>query len=138
MLTTTYIEGRPSTADYLSLRHAAGWYAFDQERANASLNNSLYIIHVRCGNEVIGFGRVVGDGQAYFYIQDILVAPEFRRRGIGTQIVKQLMSYLDSVAPENSGAFIGLMIAPGLLEFYTKFGFQQFTEQKPALKIWRK
>ena len=39
----------------------------------------------------IGMGRVVGDGAMYSYVQDVVVAPEYQRRGIGTEMLRVLI-----------------------------------------------
>jgi hypothetical protein len=32
------------------------------------------------GNDVIGFGKVIGDEGVYLYIQDVILLPEFQDR----------------------------------------------------------
>jgi GNAT superfamily N-acetyltransferase len=80
-------------------------------------------------------GRVVGDGAAYFYLQDVVVLPEFQRQGIGTAIVEKLLQYLgDSVAP---GAFVGLFAADGAAQFYESFGFVRRDAERPGMQWTR-
>ena len=43
-------------------------------------------------------GRLVGDGAMYWYLQEIIILPQFQRKGIGTMIVNYLVDY----ARENS------------------------------------
>lgn len=128
---------RPGTTEYLDLRQRVGWHTFDFDRADRALDRSVFMVCMRMESELIGFGRIVGDGQVYFYLQDILVRPEHQGKGIGTRILDALMRFLDERAPHDSGAFIGLMIAPGLLSFYKKAGFGEFPAATPALRIWR-
>ena len=73
------------------------------------------------GEQLAGFGRVVGDGHLYFYIQDLIVAPTYRGRGVGKQIMERLIEEIKNRA--TSGAMIGLMSAHGKEAFYEKFGF---------------
>lgn len=133
-----FIEGKPDVQQYLNLRSLVGWHILSIPRANNSLDNSLFIIHVVKNNELIAFGRVVGDGYMYFYIQDIIVHPDYQRKGIGTKIMENIMIFLEISAPKKCGAFIGLMIANGLLGFYSRFGFVEFNSLTPSMKIWRK
>ena len=49
------------------------------EVAEISLQNSIYCITVKDNNQIIGMGRIVGDGAIYFYIQDIVVHPEYQK-----------------------------------------------------------
>jgi GNAT superfamily N-acetyltransferase len=61
-------------------------------------------------------GRVVGDGGIYFYVQDVIVVPEWQRRGIGSEIMNAIMAFVGSNA--SPGAFVGLMAARGAAQFY--------------------
>ncbi|WP_394325988.1 GNAT family N-acetyltransferase, partial [Methanosarcina horonobensis] len=44
-------------------------------------------------NNIIDFGRVIGDRGIYLYIQDIIVLPEFQGHGIGKHIMCAVMNY---------------------------------------------
>lgn len=46
------------------------------------------------GSQLIGFGRVISDDIFLFQLSDVMVRPEFRKRGIGLQILKQLLDAL--------------------------------------------
>ncbi|HET9240385.1 MAG TPA: GNAT family N-acetyltransferase [Oligoflexus sp.] len=46
------------------------------------------------GSRLIGFGRVISDDIFLFQLTDVMVRPEFRKRGIGLQILKQLLDAL--------------------------------------------
>lgn len=82
-------------------------------------------------------GRIVGDGHVYFYVQDVIVVPEYQQAGLGKSIVERLMQFLDRAAPAKSGAFLGLMTEPHLTRFYDRFGFETYPVNVPAMRIWR-
>jgi GNAT superfamily N-acetyltransferase len=46
------------------------------------------------GSRLIGFGRVISDDIFLFQLSDVMVRPEFRKQGIGLQILKQLLDAL--------------------------------------------
>jgi GNAT superfamily N-acetyltransferase len=46
------------------------------------------------GSQLVGFGRVISDDIFLFQLSDVMVRPEFRKRGIGLQILKQLLDAL--------------------------------------------
>ena len=87
------------------------------------------------GNKVIGCGRIAGDGGLYFYVQDVIIQPGYQRHGLGTLVMGKLMDYLNRTATQ--GAFIGLMSAPGLEEFYGRFGFTSYPDDSPGMLIWK-
>lgn len=66
-------------------------------------------------------GRVVGDGIICFYIQDVVVLPQYRKQGIGHEIVDNLLSWIKKRAQDNS--VIALMSSKGTEPFYEKLGF---------------
>ncbi|MEM6792812.1 MAG: GNAT family N-acetyltransferase [Acidobacteriota bacterium] len=130
-------DGALTVAAYQKLRAEAGWHELEPARARAALERSIFTTTARVGEEVVGCGRIVGDGQIYFYIQDVLVTPNLRGRGVGSALMGRLMNFLEGAAPRRSGAFFGLMIAPGLEDFYAKFGFEPLAVDSPFMAIWR-
>ena len=120
------IEARaPTPAEYGSLCAAVGWdEAINFDVAPLSLQRSLFAVTaVATGDDTwaIGMGRIVGDGAIYFYIQDIVVRPEWQGLGVGRAIMDTLMAWLRDHAPER--AFVGLFAAAGREGFYAHYGF---------------
>ncbi|GIP27231.1 N-acetyltransferase [Paenibacillus sp. J23TS9] len=118
------LKRMPTIAEYINLCNAVGWKAFmNFEVAEESLNQSLFGVVIQYKDEIVGMGRVVGDGKIYFYIQDIAVMPEHQSKGIGSMIMEAISEYLNENAPEKS--FIGLFAAKGKEPFYNKYGFNK-------------
>ncbi len=134
------VEGIPPLEAYQHLRRSAGWYCTDDEATATGLENSLYSLVAEIDSKIIGCARLVGDGQLYFYLQDVIVLPPYQGRGIAKALTARLMQYLEEKAPPNS--FIGLMAAKGVAGFYEKFGFSKRDEEAPGMyrvhKIERK
>ena len=122
ILEIRYVEEKPDAKKWLELRAIVGLYGHDRplEIAKKGLENSLYVVCVYNGEELIGMARVIGDGYTCFYIQDVLVNPEYQGRGIGKEIMKRILNYLKDV---DKTAIIGLMSSKGKESFYEKFGF---------------
>ncbi len=117
-----YIEEKPTASEYNSIRKHAGWDEFpDVQAVEDGLRNTLFNLCVRENGNLIGFGRVIGDAAITFYIQDVIVRNDYQKCGIGTQIMKHIMSYISEAASEN--AIIGLFSAKGKEAFYERFGF---------------
>lgn len=130
-------EKHPTVDEYRRLRAAADWDELNTRAMSTGLRNSLYAVCAVCDGQVIGCGRIVGDGGAYFYIQDVIVLPEHRGRGIGRRIMDSLLKYLDFRAEQN--AFVGLMAADGAAGFYEPYGFVRRPEGRPGMfKVWGK
>ncbi len=111
----------PSVEEFLNLRSKIGWGELDFNLAKTSLNNSLFHVIVRDKSQLIGIGRVVGDGAMYFYIQDVIVDPSYQNSGVGSSLMERIENYLSVSAQE--GSTIGLLAAKGKEAFYTRYGY---------------
>ncbi len=131
------VERSPTKDEYNKLRGLVGWHSIPSERIEKGLNQSLYAICIERQGELVAFGRVVGDGYIYFYIQDVIVSPKFQNNGLGNKIMDSLMKFIDKKAPKKTGAYVGVMIAPGLESFYKKYGFNLLPNNSPAMGMWR-
>jgi GNAT superfamily N-acetyltransferase len=128
------IEKIPTVREYQFLRASVGWRNYSETAVERSLQNSLYSLCAIDRNTVVGFGRLVGDGHLYFYLQDIMVLPEYQGHGIGYGITEKIDLYVKSIAPP--GAFFGLMAAAGAAGLYEKFGFQPRSPEMPGMCKW--
>ncbi|VFM97556.1 MAG: Acetyltransferase (GNAT) domain-containing protein [Candidatus Kentron sp. G] len=131
------LEKLPTPYEYNRLRKSVGWHCIDNERAETALNSSLFSVCAIGEERLAGLGRVTGDGAVYFYVQDIIVLPEFQGSGTGRKIMERVMGYLDESAPAGSGAFIGLMTAPGTSGFYHGYGFRPLPDDSSFMCLWR-
>ena len=76
-------------ADLLDLYESVGWKAYtrDPEGLATAVANSTYIVEARAKGELIGLARGLSDDVSIFYLQDILVRPEWQRRGVGKSLM---------------------------------------------------
>jgi GNAT superfamily N-acetyltransferase len=121
----------PTPIEYDSNRSTTNWVKLDFETMEKGLENSLFSVCLYDIDKLIGLGRIVGDGAIYFYIQDIIVVPEYQGKCLGKVIMNELMQYLDDNANHNS--LVGLMAAEGVENFYHKFGFITRPASKPGM-----
>ena len=109
--------------DILPLYQSAGWtgYASDPDMVRAAHENSLLIIGAYESGHLIGFIRAVGDGASIVLIQDIIVSPEHRRRGIGSSLMRAMMERYSGVYQ------MELMTddQPDTAAFYESLGFKK-------------
>lgn len=81
------------------------------------------------GGRAVGMGRAISDGCSDAYLQDIVVLPEYRQRGIGNAIVERLVSF----CRERGITWIGLVAQPGTVQFYERHGFARMEGHVPML-----
>ena len=121
----------PTVSEYKKLRGLVGWWETLENATDMALKNSLFSVVAVEHDTVIGFGRIIGDGGLYFYIQDLIIHPEFKNRGFGKSLMKELMNFIKANA--KSGAFVGLMAAKGLEKYYEPFGFKARDKDAPGM-----
>jgi ribosomal protein S18 acetylase RimI-like enzyme len=117
----TIVGKLPTAEEYNRLRKAVGWGTCQEDVIDKALPNTLYGVCAYQADELVGMARIIGDGGLVFYIQDVIVHPDYQRQGIGTQMMDQVMAYLRAHASQNT--IIGLMSAKGKEPFYEKYGF---------------
>ncbi len=86
---------------------------YDLERTEAALARTLNIT-ARNGGELVGCLRILSDGCYFGTITELLVLPAYRRRGIGSQLLR--------LARENAPTLLYFGAQPGLEPFYERNG----------------
>ncbi|UVI27464.1 GNAT family N-acetyltransferase [Paenibacillus spongiae] len=118
----------PGTEEYMALRKAAGLPAKEESTVLTAMNHSIFTVIAREDHsELIGMGRIIGDGACYYQIVDIAIRPSHQDNGIRDLLMKELMSYLEQNAPADAEVII--MADIPLIGLYQKFGFE-FTYPK--------
>jgi len=115
-------ENSLTAKQFLSLRESVGWKGVEFQVEQA-LKSGLYNVLAKDGEQVIGMGRLVGDGIMYWYVQDVIVNPQYQGQGIGKSIMAYLFRYIEENSLPDTTVTIGLMSAKGKDEFYEKLGF---------------
>jgi N-acetylglutamate synthase-like GNAT family acetyltransferase len=68
-----------------------------KELAQIIAGSSAYVTARHSGN-LVGFGRILSDGAAAAYINDMSVHPKYQRQGIGQHILELLMHAVGDVS----------------------------------------
>lgn len=121
----TLIDNNLEAEDFLRLKVATGFRDRPIELVEKALQNSLFDVTAVSGGKVIGMGRLVGDGAMYWYLQEIIVLPEYQNKGIGTAIVNKLLAYISDNTQPGGFTSVGLTAAEGKEGFYERFGFSK-------------
>jgi GNAT superfamily N-acetyltransferase len=127
------IERTPTVVEYNDVRRDAGLSVKDSIAAAQGLSNSLYAVCIVHDDEVVGIGRVIGDGGLFYDLVDIAVVAEHQRKGAGKMIMDALMSYVNRNARPSS--LICLMANKGIAPFYEKYGFKAREPDMPGMII---
>ena len=101
------------------------------DAARRALDNSLYSVCLVDGDDVVGIGRVIGDGGCFFEVVDIVVLPAYQGKGHGRLIMDAIAQYLDEAVPK--GAFVSLIAGEGVSRFYERYGFRVRPPSAPGM-----
>ena len=108
--------------EILPLYQAVGWsnYYEHPEMVAGAYQNSLCTLAAYEDEKLAGIIRCVGDGHSIVFIQDILVYPEYQRRGIGTALMRAVLDqyrhvYQIELATDNTEKTVS---------FYQSLGFR--------------
>jgi aralkylamine N-acetyltransferase len=80
-------------------------------------------------SKAVGMGRVISDGIADAYVQDLVVQKEWKEIGVGKMILSSLLEECQS----RNISWIGLIAEPGTDSFYQSSGFLAMKDHVPML-----
>ena len=79
--------------DISSLREAVGWNRMDKELSNPLMTSYCHIA-VYEQDTMIGYIDSISNGVIDAYIQDLMVHPNYQGKGIGTELMNQIIAYM--------------------------------------------
>ncbi|PKR89063.1 N-acetyltransferase [Pleomorphomonas diazotrophica] len=123
----------PAVDDYCRLRRVAGLTPRSEKAATAGLPNTVIGVVIRHGAEVVGMGRVMGDGLCY-QVVDIAVEPDHQARGLGKAIMSALMAELRQIAPAE--AYVSLIADGDAKHLYAQYGFEPTAPKSIGMAQW--
>jgi predicted GNAT family N-acyltransferase len=117
------LENIDNVEEYNYLFDAVGWGSYPVEISKKSLSNNIYSVSIYDNDSIVGYGRLIGDGIIFLYIHDVMVKPEYQRKGIGTTIMKKLLTKVEEIKKENPDLLLYLGASKDKEDFYRKCGF---------------
>jgi GNAT superfamily N-acetyltransferase len=113
------VDPFPDSAE-LDALWRAGWGSPAGDYAEAVLPRSLAHLGAYEGSRLVGFVNVAWDGGVHAFILDTVTHPDFRRRGIASDLVRRATD----VARERSADWLHVDFEASLEGFYRACGFR--------------
>lgn len=120
---TEYIEKQITPKEFNYLTEKVGWGKRDEFLIEEALSNTLYSICAYENNQLIGYGRIIGDKTIFAYVQDVMVVPEHQGMQIGTGIMNHIMNKVIKLKECSPTLRVYLGASKNKEEFYKNFGF---------------
>jgi len=106
------------------------------------MHKDSYIVGDRAYDydEIIGYGRIIGDETIFLYIQDVMVSPKYQGQQIGKSIMKKLLIKVHEYQQVNPNIRTYLGADLNKEDFYRKFGFKTREEENlgPGMILLKK
>ena len=85
--------------EIVNLYRSVGWtnYLKRVDILQQAYADSLCVLGAYDSDQLVGVIRTVGDGQTIVFVPDIVVLPEYQRKGIGTKLLKAVMDQYKDV-----------------------------------------
>lgn len=109
---------------YIKLRVESGLSSKTKEAAEIGLANSLCTIAlvITGTDEIIGMGRLIGDGGCHCQVADICVLPSYQGKGLSKLIMQKIEDYIDQHIPDS--CYINLIADGTAYKLYEKYRFK--------------
>lgn len=122
----TIKEYRFDPEETLRLYESVGWtaYAAKPEKLQRAFENSLSVLGAFDGEKLLGIIRAVGDGETIVFIQDLLVFPEYQRKGVGRALMSAVLEKYRGVRQIE----LATDDVPETVGFYKALGFREMSE----------
>lgn len=118
---------------YQSMRVRCGLSAKSDEACEIGLKNSLYSIMLRQGENIIGMGRVIGDGGCFCQVVDICIIPDKQGEGSGKLIMKRISEFIKTKLPRS--CYTSLIADGDASHLYEKFGFRDTMPESKGMYV---
>ena len=119
-MTDIRTDCRPGN-DALNALNRVSWGQAHSDRDYAAvLDRSLGHVCAFDGESLIGFVNIAWDGGVHAFLLDTCVAPDFRRRGVATALVKTAVD----LARARGAQWLHVDFEPHLVGFYQGCGFR--------------
>ncbi|GGC77135.1 GNAT family N-acetyltransferase [Enterococcus wangshanyuanii] len=128
----------PKVQEYLNLRKNGGLSPRGEQASELGLKNSLFSICIREDEtgQLVGMGRIVGDGGTSYQIVDIVVHPKYQKQGLGKRIMENLMVYINEKC--DPLAYVNLIADVPANKLYEQFGFVETSPSSVGMYLKRK
>ncbi len=105
------------------------------EQVRLAMENSVFRVSVYDGEKIAAMARMIGDMGLCYYIKDVVVHPDYQKKGIGRLLINELLEFIKSNGISGTQIFVELCAMPDKIPFYEKFGFSANEAQRLRIML---
>ena len=103
------------------------------ETVKRSIENSICFGVYDSLDKLVGFARVLTDYAVFAYIMDVFILEDYRRQGLGKQLMSEIMQHSDL-----HGLQRFMLATNDAHELYEKYGFKRTVTPEKIMEIVNK
>ncbi len=128
-----YSPVAPTPEAFKTLYDTTGWGPTSREASYyaGALAGSWCVQAAYCDGQLVGFARVISDGHLHAFITEMIVHPDYQRRGVGAHMLSSLLA----ACHEAGISDIQLFSARGKAAFYQRHGFVPRPQEGPGMQF---
>lgn len=100
------------------------------EHTKLALEHTLFRLSVFDNDKIVAMARVIGDMGLNYYIKDVVVRPEYQKKGIGRTLINEILSFVAENGVSGTDIFVELCAVPDKIPFYEKLRFKSNEAQR--------
>lgn len=100
------------------------------EQTRLAMEHTLFRVSVFDGDRIIAMARVIGDLGLDYYVKDVIVRPEYQKKGVGRMLINELLAFINDNGVPGTEIYVELCAMPDKTPFYEKFGFDANEAQR--------
>ena len=117
------------------LRRAACFRQIDEAQIRAGLSGSVLIVSAYEDSDAVGMARLLWDGGMTALITDLIVLPEYQNRGIETELVRQILNFLQDRLHPGFGIQVDVRAWGDQEILYRKLGFEVSAQERRGVPM---
>lgn len=100
------------------------------EQIRLAMEHTMFRVSLYDGGKPIAMARMIGDMGMCYYIKDVVVRPEYQKKGLGRLLINELLAFVKSNGVSGTEIFVELCAMPDKIPFYEKLGFTSNEAQR--------
>lgn len=132
------IKYKISAQEFYEMRNSVDWKDINITILKRALENSMYVVGIYENEEIVAMGRIVGDFTFKALLSDIIVKPDYQKKGYGKIVVTKLLELANENMTQGETLCIEGTPTKGNIDFYVKCGFKYKPEIQDGVYVWLK